>query len=76
MSLQDILKRLLLKICFGASLMCLSRFVAFCVIFNDKCCDKIVTHIIDNGQTWQTGPNENILELEVFLWLAATKMGC
>ena len=33
--LHDILKRLLAKVCFDASFMCLSRFAAFRVTFND-----------------------------------------
>ena len=36
--LYDISKRLLGKVCFDASFMCLSRFVAFRVTFNDLCC--------------------------------------
>ena len=33
MYLHDVLKRLLAKVCFDASFMSLSRFVAFCVTF-------------------------------------------
>ena len=36
--LHDILKRLLAKVCFDVSFMCLSRFVAFRVTFDDLCC--------------------------------------
>ena len=36
--LHDILKRLLAKVCFDASFMCLSRFVGFRVAFNDLGC--------------------------------------
>ena len=36
--LHDILKRLLAKVCLYASLMCLSRFVAFRATLNDYCC--------------------------------------
>ena len=35
--LHDILKRLLANICFEASFMCLSRFVAFRITFTDLC---------------------------------------
>ena len=38
MYLHDILKRLLAKVCFNASFMCLSRFVAFRGTFNGLCC--------------------------------------
>ena len=38
MYLHDNLKRLLAKSCFDVSFMCLSRFVAFRVIFSDLCC--------------------------------------
>ena len=36
--LLDILKKLLAKVCFGASFMCLSGFVGFRVAFNDLGC--------------------------------------
>ena len=36
--LHDILKRLLAKVCFDVSLMCLSRIVAFRAFLNDLCC--------------------------------------
>ena len=38
MYLQDILKRLLAKVCFDASFMCLFRFVAIYVTSNNLCC--------------------------------------
>ena len=36
--LHGILKKLLARVCFDASFMCLFRFVAFRVTFNDLCC--------------------------------------
>ena len=36
--LHKILKKLLTKVCFGVSFMCLSRFVANHVTSNDLCC--------------------------------------
>ena len=50
-ALYDILKRLLSKICFHASFMCLSRFVAFRVFFNDTgiCCVLLPRTFKDNG---------------------------
>ena len=36
--LHDILKTLLAKVCFDASLMCLSGFFAFRATLNDLCC--------------------------------------
>ena len=36
--LQDILKGLLATVCFDASFMCLSRFVAFRGTFTGLCC--------------------------------------
>ena len=51
--------------------MCLFRFVAFCVTFNDLCCwtqrcgllSRIHWRVTD--QNWQTGPNESVLDLEI-----------
>ena len=40
--LHDILKRLLPKVCFDSSFMCLSRFVAFRVTFNDYAVERNV----------------------------------
>ena len=69
--LQDILKRLLAKVCFDVSFMCLSRFVAIYVTFNNLCCWTsccgLVSHIHlrVTDQTWQTGPNESVLYFKV-----------
>ena len=55
--LHAILKRLLAKVCFNASFMCLSRFVAFRGTFNDYCCWTqrcgllSRTHLKGNGPT-------------------------
>ena len=79
--LHDILKRLLAKVCFNASFMCLSRFVAFCVTFNDSCCwtqrcvllFRIRLKIMD--QIWQTSPNEPVLHYEVVLVVCWHQIG-
>ena len=64
--LHDILKGLLPKICFDASRMCLSRFVACHVTFNDSCCGLLSrTHLFMTDQSLQTGPNESVLHCEV-----------
>ena len=70
---NDMWKRLLTKVCFDASFMCLSRFVAFQVIFNDlgwwtqRCgvLSRINLRVTD--QSWQTSPIESILHFEVVL---------
>ena len=62
--LHEILKKLLAKVCFDASLMCLFQFVAFRATLNDlwrwtqRCglLSRIQIRITD--QNWQTGPNE------------------
>ena len=36
--LHDILKRLLAKLCFEASFMCLTKVAAFRATYNDLCC--------------------------------------
>ena len=65
--LHDILKRLLAKVCFDASFMCLFRFVAFCVIFNDLCCWTqrcvllLYIRLKITDQNWKTSPNESVL---------------
>ena len=52
--------RLLAKLCLDASFMCLFRFVAFCVTFNDFCCCLFSRiHLRVTNQRWQTGPNES-----------------
>ena len=69
--LHDILKRLLAKNCFDVSLMCLYRFVAFCVTFNDLCCwtqrcgllSRIHLKLMD--QSWQTGSKNFVWHFEV-----------
>ena len=58
MFLYDIFTRLLAKICFNASFICLSRFIAFCVTFNGLCCGLLsYIHLWVIDQRWQTGPN-------------------
>ena len=69
--LHDFMKRLLAKVCFDALFMCLSRFVAFRVTFNDSCCSLqrcgllSFLHLWITNQSWQTGPNESVLHLEI-----------
>ena len=46
---HDILKRFFAKICFDASFMCLSRFVAIGVNFNNLCCVLLSCTLVDNG---------------------------
>ena len=56
--LQEILKRLLAKLCLDASFLCLHRFVAFRVTFNELCCGLLsYIHLWVIDQSWQTGPN-------------------
>ena len=58
--LHDLLMRLLAKLCLDASFMCLFRFVAFRVTFNDFCCGLFSRlHLMVTNQRWQTGPNES-----------------
>ena len=60
-NLHDYLKRLLTKLCLDASFMCLSRFVAFRVTFNELCCGLL--YCIDlwlTEQRWQTNPNDSV----------------
>ena len=40
------------------------QFVAFLVTFNDLCCGLLSHAFVDNGQSWQTGPNEFVLHFE------------
>ena len=50
--------------------MCLPRFVAICVTFNDLCCrtqrcgllSRIHSWVTD--QNWHTGPNDSVLHFE------------
>ena len=71
MYLHDILKRLLAKVCFDASFMCLSRFVEFRVAFNDLSCWTQRCGLLSliqlrlTNSSWQTGPNESLLHFEV-----------
>ena len=62
----DTLKRLLAKICFDASSMCLFQFVAFRVTFNDLCCGLLsCIHLRKTDQSWHTGPNDSSLHFKV-----------
>ena len=69
--LHNILKRLLEKVCYNASLMCLFRFVAFCGTFNDQCCWTQRCGLLsriklrETDQRLQTRPNESRLHVEV-----------
>ena len=81
MYLHDNLKRLLAKACLGASFMCLSRFVAFCVTFNDLCCrtkrcgllSRI--HLWVTDQSWHTGPNDSVLHFELVFVYCLNQIG-
>ena len=83
MFLYDIFTRLLAKICLNASFIGLSRFIAFCVTSNDLWCwtqrcgllSRIHLKVID--ESWHTGPNEFVLQLEVVFvvcWLETGKL--
>ena len=69
--LHDILKRLLAKVRFDASLMCLFRFIAFRATLNVLCCwtqqcgllSRIHLRVTD--QSWQTGANKFVSHFEV-----------
>ena len=69
--LHEILKRLLANVCLDALFMCLFRFVAFRVTFNDLCCRTqrcgllSLIHFKVADESWQTGPNESVLHFEV-----------
>ena len=69
--LHDILKRLLGKIFFDVSFMCLSRFVAIYVTSNNlsfwtsRCGLLSCKHLRLTNQNWQTGPNEIVLHFKV-----------
>ena len=69
--LHDILKRLLGKIFFDASFMCLSRLVAIDVTSNNlgswtsHCGLLSRKHLRLTDQNWQTGPNELVLHFKV-----------
>ena len=58
------LKRLVAKLCFDSSFMCLFRFVGFRVTFNDFGLLSRI-HLRLTIQSWQTGPNESVLHFEV-----------
>ena len=62
--LHDILMRLLAKVCFDASFMCLSRFLALPGTFNELCCGLLsCIHLWLTNQSWHTGPNESVLHI-------------
>ena len=69
--LQEILKRLLAKLCLDASFLCLHRFVAFHVTFNDLCCSSQPCdllswiHLWVTNQSLQTGQNDSVIHFEV-----------
>ena len=69
--LHDILKRLVAKVCFDASFMCLCRFVAFNVTFDNLCCLtrrcglQPRSHYRVTNRSFQTGPKEFVLHFEV-----------
>ena len=71
MVLHDDLKSLLAKMCFDASFMSFSWFIAIPVTFNDLCCwmqrcgslSRIQLRLTD--QRWQTSPNESVLHFEI-----------
>ena len=66
MYLHNILKRLLAKVCFDASFMCLSRFLAFRVTFRIYRCGLLSRiHLREMNQVWQSGPSESVLHFEV-----------
>ena len=79
--LHDNLKKLVAKVCFDASFLCLSRFVAFRFILNEVCCwrqrcgllSRIQLKLTD--QIWQTGPNETVLHFEVVLVVCWHEIG-
>ena len=62
-------ERLLTKISLDVSFMCLSRFVAFRVTFNDLCCGLLYCiHLWLTEQKWLTGPNDSVSHFKaVFL---------
>ena len=58
--LHEHLMKMFAKACLDASFMCLFRFVAFRVTFNDFCCGLFSRlHLRVTNQSWQTGPNES-----------------
>ena len=69
--LHDILKSLFTKVCFDASFMCLSRFVAFRVTFDSLCCLTRRCGLLPRShfrvmdRSFQTGIKELVLHLEV-----------
>ena len=69
--LHDILKKVVAKVCFDASFMCLSRFLAFRLNFNELCCWRQGCGLLSRMQSkltdqiWQTGTNESVLHFEV-----------
>ena len=64
MHLHDILKRLLAKICFDASLMSLCRFVAFRVTLTTYAVVYCHARLEITDQSWHTGRNESVLRFE------------
>ena len=73
--LHDFLKKLLAKTGFDASFMCLFGFVSFCVTLNDLWCWTQPCNLLSRiqlrltNQSWQTGPNESVLQFEVGVWV-------
>ena len=65
MYLQNVLKRLFAFVCLDAIFMCLFRCVAFPVIFENLCRGLLsCIHSTVTDQSWQTGPNESVLQLK------------
>ena len=59
-------ERLLAKNCWDVSFLCLSRFAAFCDIFEEFWCGLLsCMHLWVTDQSWRTGPNESALHFEV-----------
>ena len=61
--------------------MCLPRFVAICVTFNDLCCrtkrcgllSRI--HLWVTDQSWHTGPNDSVLHFELVFVVCSHQIG-
>ena len=61
--------------------MCLPRFVAICVTFNDLCCrtkrcgllSRI--HLWVTDQSWHTGPNDSVLHFELVFVYCSYQIG-
>ena len=64
-------KEIVGKVCFDPSFMCLFRFVAFRIAFNNLCCWMqrcgLLSRILLRAwnQIWHTSPNESLFILEV-----------